>query len=444
MLNKRVAIVGCGVAGISVAYELHKLNIPHIIFEARNNIGGRIYSFNDSTTQMEIDNGQHLLSGAYSSFLEILQWLGTQQHLLFQKSLRVDFITQDNKTYCLNTGSLPFPFGTMLGILNFKILPLKSRFSLLHLFKKLKNGYVQTNQKQSILEFLVENNQDKKTISTFWEPFVFAVMNNSLDNVPITLFINTLKNAFFFKPENSRLVFPKVGLSRLLEPFEHKNSHCKISYNSYLEKIEKINDEFVLHIKGQGKFTSDVVFLCLPPNILSKVIPDDWKANPFFTFLPKVSFNTIISIYLWFDKPFFDGYFATFSNSEIHWIFNKNKILEQPNSKYFLYAFTKSYANEFTSMNDNELLKQALNALELYLPKSKLAKLLHYRIFKDKHATVNINTEFEELRPIQKTPIENLYLSGDWTNTALPATIESAAISGKFAVQYFAKKENLV
>lgn len=444
MLNKRVAIIGCGVAGISVAYELNKLNIPHTIFEARNNIGGRIYSFEDPTTQMGIDNGQHLLSGAYTSFLEILRWLGTQQYLFFQKSLKVNFIAQNGKIYCLNFGSLPYPFGTMLGILNFKILPLKSRLSLLNLFKKLKSENIQINPKQNLFEFLVENNQDTTTISTFWEPLALAVMNNSLYNASATLFINTLKNAFFFKSENSRLIFPKVGLSQLLAPFEHRNSFGKIYYNSRLEKIEKNRNEFILHIKSKGEFAFDVVFLCLPPNILSKVIPDDWKGNPFFAFLPKVSFNSILSIYLWFDKPFFDEYFAAFSNSQIHWIFNKNKITKQLDSKYYLYAFTISYANQFTFINDNELLKQTLDVLELYLPESKSAKLLHYRIFKDKHATTNINTEFEGLRPIQKTPIANLYLAGDWTNTALPATIESAAISGKFAVQYFAKRENLV
>lgn len=444
MLNKRVAIVGCGVAGISVAYELNRSNISHTIFEARNNIGGRIYSFEDSTTQMEIDNGQHLLSGAYTSFLTILQWLGTQQYLLFQKSLEVNFIAQDGKIYRLNTGSLPYPLGTMLGILKFKILPPKSRLSLLNFFRMLKSNNIEVNPKQSLFEFLIQNNQDPTTISTFWQPLALAVMNNSLHNAPATLFINTLANAFFFKSENSRLVFPKVGLSQLLAPFEYKNSFGKIHYNSYVEKIEKIDNEFILHIKDKGKFTFDVLFLCLPPNILSKVIPEAWKENPFFAFLSKLSFNSILSIYLWFDKPFFDGDFATFSNSQIHWIFNKNKTTEQPNSKYYLYAFTKSYANEFAFMNNNELLKQTLAALELYLPKSKSAKLLHYRIFRDKHATTNIDTEFEELRPIQKTPIENLYLAGDWTNTALPATIESAAISGKFAVQYFAEKESLV
>lgn len=444
MLNKRIAIIGCGVAGISVAYELNKLNIPHTIFEARNNIGGRIYSFEDSTTQMEIDNGQHLLSGAYTSFLEILRWLGTQQYLFFQKSLKVNFIAQDAKTYHLNVGSLPYPFGTILGILNFKILPTKSRLSIIDIFKKLKSGNIQINPKQNLFEFLTRSNQDATTISTFWEPLALAVMNNSLYNAPATLFVNTLKNAFFSKPKNSRLVFPKVGLSRLLAPFEHKNSLGKIYYNSRIEKIEKRENEFILHIKGKGEFTFDALFLCLPPNILSKVIPDDWKGHPFFAFLPKVSFNSILSIYLWFDKPFFDGYFATFSNSQIHWIFNKNRITEKLNSKYYLYAFTISYANQFTFVNDNELLKQTLDTLELYLPEFKSAKLLHHRIFRDKRATVNINTEFEELRPIQKTPIENLYLAGDWTNTTLPATIESAAISGKFAVQYFVKKENLV
>ncbi len=444
MLNKKIAIVGCGVAGISASYELNKLKIPHTIFEARNFIGGRIYSFQDSTTQMEIDNGQHILSGAYTTFLEILRWLGTYKHLLFQKSLKVNFIDKNSKTYALNTGFLPFPFGTAFGILNFKILPLKSRLSVLNFFKKLKNGNIQTTSKQNLFECLIQNGQDTKAISIFWEPLALAVMNNSTHNAPATLFVNTLNNAFFSEPKNSRLVFPKVGLSTLLEPFKYKNSYGEIICNSYLERIEQNNDKFILYFKGKEKSLFDVVFLCLPPNILAKILPEEWKAKDYFAFLPKTSFNSILSAYLWFDYPFFDEIFATFANSQIHWIFNKSKITEQQSSNHYLYALTTSFANGLMSLSENELLKSTMEILGCYLPKSNSAKLLHYRIFRDKHATLNIDTDFEKIRPIQVTPIENLYLAGDWTNTKLPATIESASISSKFAVQYFTKKVKLI
>jgi uncharacterized protein with NAD-binding domain and iron-sulfur cluster len=34
-------------------------------------------------------------------------------------------------------------------------------------------------------------------------------------------------------------------------------------------------------------------------------------------------------------------------------------------------------------------------------------------------------------RPDSRTKWENLFLAGDWTNTGLPATIESAIVSGQ-------------
>ena len=73
--------------------------------------------------------------------------------------------------------------------------------------------------------------------------------------------------------------------------------------------------------------------------------------------------------------------------------------------------------------------------MQKLFPESKEAELMHYKIFKDKRATPLLDPKTNSSRPDTKSKIENLYLAGDWTNTGLPATIESAALSGKKAVE---------
>ena len=49
---------------------------------------------------------------------------------------------------------------------------------------------------------------------------------------------------------------------------------------------------------------------------------------------------------------------------------------------------------------------------------------------KEKFATMSPSVVAARLRPPTITPFDNFVLAGDWTDTGLPATIESAVMSG--------------
>ena len=84
-------------------------------------------------------------------------------------------------------------------------------------------------------------------------------------------------------------------------------------------------------------------------------------------------------------------------------------------------------------MND---LKSSLNLPELSNP-------LHYRVFKERNATIMASPENEKNRPSWKTSNENIYLAGCFTDTNFPSTIEGAALSGKIVAQEIIKKSNI-
>ncbi|RPI62934.1 MAG: hypothetical protein EHM44_06015, partial [Ignavibacteriales bacterium] len=58
-----------------------------------------------------------------------------------------------------------------------------------------------------------------------------------------------------------------------------------------------------------------------------------------------------------------------------------------------------------------------------------------YKIIKEKRATFVPAITTLGKRPNSKTSIRNLFLAGDWTNTGLPSTIESAVKSGRIAAE---------
>jgi uncharacterized protein with NAD-binding domain and iron-sulfur cluster len=72
----------------------------------------------------------------------------------------------------------------------------------------------------------------------------------------------------------------------------------------------------------------------------------------------------------------------------------------------------------------------ALTELKRFFPGTNSARLLYSRVIKERYATFSPQPGVDRYRLSQKTPIKNLFLAGDWTDTGLPATIEGAVLSG--------------
>lgn len=439
MKETDIVIVGGGVAGITLSVELLKRNIKHTLIEAKNRIGGRIYSFVDAQTKSTIDNGQHLLSGAYTNFLELLDFLGTKDKLLHQCGLDVPFLSPEGKIFHLKVAQNGSKNEFIFALLRFRILPIVSRLRVLNLLAKIEMNKSFVFHTDSLKDFLIQHKQDENCIKYFWEPLALAVMNNSLESIPSSLFLQTFLASFYNDLQNSYLIFPRIGLSELLSPyydFAERSDSVKVLLNKRIERIEYKDSNFELNAKDGEKFFCRTLFLCIPPNHLSKIIPKDWKNLQYFKFLDFVSFNPIVSSYIWFPEEILDEFFCALPDSEIHWIFNRNKIERFSTNPFYLYAFTTSNGWNLLEKSELDIIELVLSGLRSRL-KHKIPKPLHYRIFKDKFATININLSFEDARPIQRTPISRLFIAGDWTNTTLPATIESACRSAHQAFNFF-------
>ena len=93
-----------------------------------------------------------------------------------------------------------------------------------------------------------------------------------------------------------------------------------------------------------------------------------------------------------------------------------------------------SGAYSFIEKTKEEILKIAQNELHDVAPASSSAHLIHSLVNKEREATLSPRVGSEKFRPKQKSPFENFYVIGDWTDTGLPATIESAVLSARLAV----------
>ena len=86
------------------------------------------------------------------------------------------------------------------------------------------------------------------------------------------------------------------------------------------------------------------------------------------------------------------------------------------------------------SLSDKEIMNMIYSELKKYMniiPDD----IKDYFIIKEKHATFIPSSEILNNRPDTETEVKNLFLAGDWVNTGLPSTIESAVKSAREAAE---------
>ncbi len=112
-----VIIIGGGFAGLAAGVALAQAERPVRLLEQRPHLGGRAFSFVDSTTGSVVDNGQHLFMGCYRQTIEFLKTIGTLDRVAFQSGLSVRFLDANGRSSALHCPHWPAPWHLLFGLL---------------------------------------------------------------------------------------------------------------------------------------------------------------------------------------------------------------------------------------------------------------------------------------------------------------------------------------
>jgi zeta-carotene desaturase len=113
----------------------------------------------------------------------------------------------------------------------------------------------------------------------------------------------------------------------------------------------------------------------------------------------------------------------------MQWVFDKRALFGESSSHLSLVS---SGAVAWVNRSNQELIELALDELKAALPPVRSATLRRAVVVREKRATFSV-APGQPRRPPTRTPIPGLFLAGDWIDTGLPATIESAVVSGHAA-----------
>jgi squalene-associated FAD-dependent desaturase len=437
-----VVVIGGGFAGLSAAAALAARGFRVAVLERKPALGGRAYSFADPDTGDSVDNGQHVMMGCYAEMLKFLERIGASGHLVFHPRLEIEMRERDGRCGALRTARLPGPLHMSAALMRYGLLTPRERMSAMvaglrllrmHRYDRARLGAATVGAVMDVL------GQGERARRCFWYPLAIATLNEDPELASAALLAEVLKRAFFGRRMDSAFVYARVGLSdlycagaaRLVE-----ESGGVVATHAIVEALEFDADGAVAGVRlRDGRRLNAAHFIAaVPPAQLVRLLAEGAGADPFFARLGEITCSPIICVHAWFDRQITDAAFAGFIGTTTQWMFNKRRIFAGAGEQAPGYlSFVISGARRLVDSGNEELLDLVTNDLQAMIPAARQAHLLKALVLKEKQATMAPSPECDRQRPGVSTPIPNFFLAGDWIQTGLPATIESAVAAGHAA-----------
>jgi hydroxysqualene dehydroxylase len=440
--TKDAVVIGAGFAGLSSAVALADRGVRVTVIEGKPALGGRAYSFEDPDTGDFVDNGQHVLMGCYAETLDFLKRIGANGQLVFHEDLEIEMLAGPGQSAVLKTARLPGPLHMTAALLGYRHLSFAERLSVmrggLRMLAMRRFGGDEL-RRMTVTQLMDRLGQSEHARRCFWYPMSIATLNDEPDSSSAQLLAEVLKRAFFSRRRDSAFVYSRVGLSdlyctgatRLIE-----RAGGQVISHSIVEMLELGARGAVAGVRlrdGRRIEASDFISAVPAPQLL-RLLPENAVADPFFSRFAVLSSSPIICVHVWLDREVTNSPFIGFIGTTTQWLFNKRQIFAQRGEAHPGYlSFVISGARKLVERSNQEILEIVINDLHAMIPASREAKVVKSLVLKEKNATMAPDLRSHELRPTAKTPIANFFLAGDWIQTGLPATIESAVISGRAA-----------
>lgn len=436
-------VIGGGFAGFAAATALVESGARVLMLEARPGLGGRATAFTDPETGERVDNGQHILMGCYTDTLRLLDRIGASDRVRWQTGLTVPMIDRGGHHSQLSLPALPSPLHFLAGVLAWEALSWSERFSVLRIGSMIRPSSagrprVPERLGLSVRAWLETHGQAPRLCELFWEPLALAALNQSIDQAEASHFIGVLERVFGPDPAAAAIVLPAVPLDELYaEP-----ARAWLAERGHDVRVNAPARVLIDHGRVRGVRVRDEI---IDAPVVVSTVP--WHAfGALFDEAPAAMASTIanatalaslpiVTVNLWFDAAVMQDTLVGLPGRNFQWIFDRRAIIGGEASHLSL---TSSGAEALVAQSNDALVATALAEVREALPAARSVRVRKGSAVREKRATFSLAPDAPP-RPGTETPIGGLLLAGDWIETGLPATIESAVISGHTAAAIAAR-----
>ena len=431
-MHQRVLIIGGGLAGLAAATALAPRGFRVTVVESKARLGGRASSFQDPVTGQLIDACQHVSMGCCTNFAYFVRTLGIAHLLEPQKCLY--FMTPDRRISRFQAGAWPAPFHLMRSFIAAHYLSPLEKLRVAWGLDRLRRA--DDADDPPFADWLRQHGQTPRIVDRFWGLVLVSALNETPDRVGLRYARKVFVDAFLTHPRGFEVEVPRVPLGRLYgqeltdwlanHGVELRLLHAGRQFMVENGRISRLDMRLGPNMEAEW-YISAVPF----DRLLDLLPAETIDADPYFANLRKLETSPITSVHAWFDEPATTLPHVVVIDSISQWVFNRGEV--GPGEHYL--QVVVSAARQLRGLGREEVERRVVEELRRLFPPLASAMLLRAKVVTEHAATFSAVPGVDRWRPVQASPIANLFLAGDWTRTGWPATMEGAVRSGYLAAE---------
>ncbi|MEN8170919.1 MAG: hydroxysqualene dehydroxylase HpnE [Pseudomonadota bacterium] len=420
-----VVIIGGGWAGLAAALELDAHNIPVSLYESAPQLGGR--ARNAPFGDFSVDNGQHLLIGAYREILRLLTMIGVEESEVLLRTQLCLKVVEGNETLLIQPPALPAPLHLAWAQLTARGLSMGERLRALLMSLQLMLSKFTLVNDISVAELLQQHRQGDIIVRRFWEPLCIATLNTPIDKASAQVFLRVLRDSFTQHRHDADLLIPKEPLGDLFPQraatfLQRSNNHVQLRQRG--EALHIVEDQLEAITISNKRIPCHDAIIATAPHAAERLLSGHIALNSIREQLSALGNQPITTIYLQYPAAHqLEEPMLGMSGTLTQWLFDRRHC-GQPG----LIAVVISAEGEHQAWDSNTLTSHVLQEINRQFP--HWPQPLDSRVINEKRATFECHVGIEAQRPSNTTPVKGLWLAGDYTDTSYPATLEGAVRSG--------------
>ena len=434
-----VVVIGAGFAGMTAARMLARAGVSVTLLERRPFPGGRAFSFKDQATGQVLDNGQHVLLGCCQETVNLLDDLGLDEAVYFQKSLDLPVFSDGRWTRVYSQPGLPGPLHLLPGLIGYGALTWAERLRALPIAGAMLRANLEHEHldQQSFASWLATHHQSERAIARLWDLVGVSIANCHADRLSALEAIQAFRLGVLPGSLAVRLGFFTRPLGVLADQYltHLKRLGVDVQCHATVERLLFDGDR-VSGVEVGGRPIAAVgVIAAVPQEALLRLLPPAFcsrsSGSPLGRELP---LSGILNWYLRFSEPVYDGTLFAMAGGLSPFVFNRGRLMQAGGREDGrLLAISVSDAPLASQAQRTSALASLREELAKALPLTNSVPLLGQKVVVQPKATFRAGPGQRPCRLGTKSGLSGLWLAGDWTDTGWPASLEGAIRSGMTA-----------
>ena len=423
-----VAVIGAGWAGCAAAVELSRAGAQVTLYEAARTAGGRARRIDYQGKTL--DNGQHILLGAYRESLRLMRMVGLEpSKLLLRLPLQMRYPSKGDDMDML-APRLPAPLHLLLGVLRAKGLSLADKLSLARFATAARWMGWQLNLDCTVAELLERFEQTDRLTQLMWRPLCIAALNTAPERASAKVFLAVLRDSLGASRAASDMLLPRTDLSALFPDAAIKSlqkNGGKVMLGNRVNAIHANDSGWTISSEQDTDQVQQVVIATSAAHAQSLVLGIDGALADMLDF----EYEAITTCYLQYaptvrlPAPMLALIDDPDNERWGQFVFDRGQLDATQAGLLAVVISASGTAAESGAQAIEASVAQQL-AHDLQMP--ELATPLWCKAITEKRATFACVPDLP--RPPNTTAHTGLWLAGDYTESEYPATIEGAVRSG--------------